>query len=108
MKLKDILKQSNVRLGEIQTDKDNPPFKTPKQIEEERLNEYAGLDKEVKKQFMQVDTSMSNIEKDILVDKTNAGHGDKPQLGKKHMQALKSVNVIRGELVKLKKLLNIR
>ena len=71
------------------------------------LNEYKGLDKAVKKEFMQVNASMGNIEKDILVDMTNAGHGDKPQLGQKHKEALKSVNVIRGELVKLKKLLNI-
>ena len=72
------------------------------------LNEYKGLDKEVKKEFMQVNASMGNIEKDILVDMTNMNHGDKSQLGKKHKEALKSVNVIRGELVKLKKFLNIK
>ena len=72
------------------------------------LNEYAGLDKQVKKQFMQVNASMSNIQKDIMVDMTNADHGDKPQLGKKHSEALKLVNIITKELSKLKKFLNIK
>jgi len=33
MKLTDIV----VELGRVQTDKDNPPFKTPKQIEKEGI-----------------------------------------------------------------------
>ena len=103
-KLKKLLKESYVwerKFGE------KLPTLADVQNKHQTLNEYKGLDKEVKKEFMQVNASMGNIESDILVDMTNMNHGDKPQLGKKHKEALKSVNVIRGELVKLKKLLNI-
>tara|TARA_Y100001970_G_C13821792_1_gene645254 strand:- start:39 stop:359 length:321 start_codon:yes stop_codon:yes gene_type:complete len=104
-KLKELLKETFVwerQFGE------KLPTLDSVQKKHNQLNEYKGLDKEVKKQFMQVNASMGNIEKDILVDMTNMNHGDKPQLGKKHKEALKSVNVIRGELVKLKKFLNIK
>ena len=33
----------NIELGKVYTSKDNPPFKTPKQIEEEKLQEGEGL-----------------------------------------------------------------
>ena len=72
------------------------------------LNEYKGLDKEVKKEFMQVNASLGNIEKDVLIDMTNKNKGDKPQLGKKHAEALKSLQVLDKEFIKLKKLLGIK
>ena len=37
--IKKELNESTVHLMKVMTDKDNPPFKTPKQIQEEKLNE---------------------------------------------------------------------
>ena len=41
IKLKDLISENykNWEIGKVMTLKDNPPFKTPKQIEEERLSE---------------------------------------------------------------------
>mgnify|MGYP003138061844 FL=1 len=39
---------------------------------------------------------------------TNKNKGDKPQLGKNHKEALKSLQVLDKELIKLKKLLKIK
>ena len=40
MKLKELLDESKIELSKVYTDKDRPPFKTDKQIEEEALSEY--------------------------------------------------------------------
>ena len=39
MKLKELLDESKIELSKVYTDRDRPPFKTDKQIEEELLSE---------------------------------------------------------------------
>ena len=105
IKLKDLLKESYVwerKFGE------KLPTLADVQNKHQTLNEYKGLDKQVKKEFMQVNVSLGNIEKDVMIDMTNKNQGDKPQLGKKHAEALKSLQVLDKEFIKLKKLLNIK
>tara|TARA_B100000965_G_C19406317_1_gene675587 strand:- start:221 stop:541 length:321 start_codon:yes stop_codon:yes gene_type:complete len=104
-KLKDLLKESFVwerKFGE------KLPTLDSVQKKHNQLKEYKGLDKSVKKQFMQVNVSMKNIQQDVLIDMTNKNKGDKPQLGKNHKEALKSLQVLDKELIKLKKLLKIK
>ena len=43
IKLKKLIKESKIELGKVYTAKDNPPFKTDKQIEEELIKEQHGL-----------------------------------------------------------------
>ena len=61
-KLKDLLKESFVwerKFGE------KLPTLADVQNKHQTLNEYKGLDKQVKKEFMQVNVSLGNIEKDV-------------------------------------------
>jgi len=47
IKMKDLISENykNWEIGKVMTFKDNPPFKTPKQIEEEKLKEVKGVGK---------------------------------------------------------------
>jgi hypothetical protein len=71
------------------------------------LNEYKGLDKSVSKQLMQIHASLMNTLNDISVDRTNVGHGDKPQLSN-HQTAQKMVEDMLKIHKKLQKTLKVK
>ena len=74
------------------------------------LNEYKNIEKEVEKDMLSVHIGLGNTMRNILIDLTNQGHGDKEKIpnAKKANQQIEKVRKEFAKLAKLLKVTNFR
>ena len=75
-------------------------------IKEELLNEYKDIEKEVASDMMNIHIGLGNTMRNILIDLTNQGHGDKEKIPNSK-KANQQISKVRKEFAKLAKLLKV-
>ena len=70
------------------------------------LNEYKGIEKELESDLMDVHIGLGNAQRNILIDLTNQGHGDKENIPNTK-KANKQIQKVRQEFTKLCKLVKV-
>ena len=70
------------------------------------LNEYKNIEKEVEKDMLSVHIGLGNTMRNILIDLTNQGHGDKEKIPNSK-KANQQIEKVRKEFAKLAKLLKV-
>ena len=81
-----------------------------REIIKEVLNEYKGIEKELESDLMNAHIGLGNAQRNILIDLTNQGHGDKENIpnAKKANQQIQKVRQEFKKLVKLVKVTSFR
>ena len=94
IKMKNLISENykNWEIGKVMTLKDNPPFKTPKQIEEEKLT-----DMKVEGKKIQVDTMRNNIKFQLDVEKEARNIIDALKVDKKKLTPKNISDYINAE-----------
>ena len=70
------------------------------------LNEYKGIEKELESDLMDVHIGLGNAQRNILIDLTNQGHGDKEKIPNAK-KANQQIQKVRQEFKKLAKLVKV-
>tara|TARA_Y100000401_G_C8228545_1_gene176938 strand:- start:291 stop:620 length:330 start_codon:yes stop_codon:yes gene_type:complete len=102
-KLKELLKETFV--WERQFGEKLPTIDSV-QKKHNQLKEYKNIEKEVEKDMLSVHIGLGNTMRNILIDLTNQGHGDKEKIPNSK-KANQQIEKVRKEFAKLAKLLKV-
>ena len=78
-----------------------------REIIKEVLNEYKGIEKELESDLMNAHIGLGNAQRNILIDLTNQGHGDKENIPNAK-KANQQIQKVRQEFKKLAKLVKVK
>ena len=107
MKLKKLLKETNLWANRNFGDK-LPTVQDYKDAynKKHNINEYDGIEDSLESQLMDAHIGLGNAQRDILIELTNQGHGDKEKIPNAK-KANQQIQKVRQEFAKLCKLVKV-